>query len=266
MAKLFASNSITRPPQVYAYVGPKATPRPDEERFFYNRKKYLFFLDPGHGHADSTGQHKSRNSPTVYFDRYQIHEGYINRSVVYQLSCMLDFVGIRHIVTTEIGNQNHVDQSLQYRCDIANDIKNKNPDRQCVFISIHHNWYKNTTARGFEVFAYGHPGSDSATVKTPGQHIANEMGRYYKQTRERPERPLRRKSPVTYYKKERFSVLRNTQMPAILTEWCFMSNPTEAVAIISGESQTQHARYLYECICEIVRRDMANFSPDNISA
>ena len=76
-----------------------------------------------------------------------------------------------------------------------------------IFVSLHLNSATNASASGFEVYTSG---SDQS-VKLAG-HVLNAHAQAF---------PYQRNRGV---KRERFSVLVNTAMPAVLWEGCFLSN------------------------------------------
>ena len=80
-----------------------------------------------------------------------------------------------------------------------------------IFVSLHLNSATNASASGFEVFTSG---SDES-VKLAG-HVLNAHAQAFACHRNRG------------VKRERFSVLVNTAMPAVLWEGCFLSNDAEA--------------------------------------
>ncbi|WBW97391.1 N-acetylmuramoyl-L-alanine amidase family protein [Oceanirhabdus sp. W0125-5] len=98
-----------------------------------------------------------------------------------------------------------------------------------IFVSIHCNSFVNELARGTETWSY--PCSDEGEKLS--HHIQGELI----------------KSTSLFNrgcKKARFSVLNKTEMPAVLTEVAFLSNPQEAKLLVSSD-------FLWEVASSIVR-------------
>jgi len=104
-------------------------------------------------------------------------------------------------------------RTLQERCDIAN-----NTDGVDRFVSIHANSFSDPAANGFEVWTS--PGW------TPADPIATNVFNYVRETfpnlRGRVDA-----SDGDPDKESKFYVLIHTNMPAILVETAFISNPKE---------------------------------------
>lgn len=108
---------------------------------------------------------------------------------------------------------------LQARCDIANELGAD------IFISIHCNGSSSSAAHGTENFA--------ASTDLPGQ----QLGRYVQAAVLEQTRQRDRGARVTD-----FYVLRWTNMPAILVETGFMSNPTEGARIANPSWRQSYVR------------------------
>jgi N-acetylmuramoyl-L-alanine amidase len=95
--------------------------------------------------------------------------------------------------------------SLDERCTIAN---NAGAD---IFVSIHCNSYSSSTANGIETYWYTYGSSNS-------ERLATEIQQSMVQTFGLRDRGVKQ---ADYY------VLKNTAMPAALSELMFISNPQE---------------------------------------
>jgi N-acetylmuramoyl-L-alanine amidase len=104
-----------------------------------------------------------------------------------------DVVTVRPTTATSTRN------SLQQRCDFANKYGGD------LYISIHYNSFSNPTANGTEVFAISEIG------KRYAQNVVNNISALGFKNRGVQDG-------------SRIYVLRNTNMPAILIEGCFISN------------------------------------------
>ncbi|WP_232699908.1 N-acetylmuramoyl-L-alanine amidase family protein [Brevibacillus daliensis] len=114
--------------------------------------------------------------------------------------------------------------SLQKRVEIAN---NAGAD---MFISIHANSFSPTT-QGTETYYYNQNSSDLA--KVVHKHLVNATGF--------PDRKV---------KQSGFYVIKNTKMPAVLTETGFLSNSYENSKLMSPQFQDKVAKALADAIVE----------------
>ncbi len=154
---------------------------------YSSSKKYTIVIDPGHGGKD-TGAVK-----------YGLRESDLNLTVSLKVAAKLKALGYRVVMTRTSDRY----LSLSSRAYIANKYPNS------LFVSIHFNSATDRTAKGIETFYCSSKGKRLADLVQYG--IKRRIG----STKDRK---------VKY---RRFSVLRNTNNPAILTECGFMSNYTE---------------------------------------
>ena len=168
-------------------------------------------IDPGHGDTDSgaVSMDGLRESDVVLSIAHKVRAILANSFDVFMTRSDDTFV------------------SLSYRSNYANQLGDV-----AAFISIHCNSATNTSARGWEIFtSVGDTGADP---------LAASIGKQYaSRFQELPARGL---------KEANFSVLQNTNMPAVLVECCFLSNADEAHWISSDEIQQQHAEAIADGI------------------
>jgi len=168
-------------------------------------------LDPGHGDTDSgaISMDGLRESDVVLSIAHKVRTILANFFEVFMTRDDDTFV------------------SLSYRSNYANQLGDVD-----AFISIHCNSASNTSARGWEIFtSVGDTGADP---------LAASIGKQYaSRFQELPARGL---------KEANFSVLQNTNMPAVLVECCFLSNADEAHWISNDEIQQQHAEAIADGI------------------
>lgn len=177
--------------------------------------KYTYILDAGHGEET-----KKKESP-IWEDGTQLKEYEFNRNVVKYLSFMLRQNKIDCI--TLVPEQNDI--SLSERVKRANKIPNS------VYISVHSNQFTDGRVHGFETHYY-----------KAGNKIAEVFQKYIgKLGRDRG------------IKQSRFYVIKNTSMPAILTENGFYSNEEECKKLMSSDFQYDIAYAHYKAIEEIER-------------
>jgi len=180
---------------------------------------YTIAVDPGHGGSDP---------------------GAVGPSGYTEKECALD-IGIRLRDLLEASNADVVmtregdyDVSLQERCDIAN---NAGAD---IFVSIHNNAFDGTV-KGIESFYYEElpPDSEAAQLTTLLQEeLIAEID-----------------SPDRGVKTANFYVLRNTWMPASLTENMFIDNPEEEAKLMDPSVRQRIAEAHYRAICDYFGED-----------
>ena len=109
---------------------------------------------------------------------------------------------------------------------------NKNPD---IFVSIHVNSAGSSEATGIETHYY-HPGS-LELAQTVHCSLAGCI-----------------KSPDRGLFKSRFYVINHTEVPAILVEIGFLSNPTERAQLVSESRKQQTAQSIAEGILKYLNK------------
>ena len=191
---------------------------------------YLVFLDDGHG-----SQTPGKRTPYIKELGRQIRENEFNSAVVDLIASKLKPLGITPIMVAP-GDS---DRPLKDRTNFANktfkEYKSKYGSNKvkAVYVSVHydalsHVW---STAEGITVFVYnGQKNKASGT-------LANDVGNFLKQGTKQKYRGV---------KEGNFHVLRETDMPAILTENGFMSNNWESLLMVNKDFQnevaTEHAK------------------------
>lgn len=174
-------------------------------------------IDPGHGGRDPGAQGNG------------LREADITLDVGLRLRRLLEARGIGVVMTREtdahLGPDTVTD--LQRRCDIANRAQAN------VYVSIHVNSTITPTARGTETYALA-PGGQ-------GEKLARLMQARLVDALEFPDRGV---------KFARFYVLRNTAMPAALTELGFIRNPEDASALALDRVRQATAQAIADAVAE----------------
>ncbi|UFJ40926.1 N-acetylmuramoyl-L-alanine amidase family protein [Brevibacillus humidisoli] len=114
---------------------------------------------------------------------------------------------------------------LQERVALANEYEAD------LFISIHANSFRNAQTGGTETYYYNE--FSEAFAKVVHKHLVQATGF--------PDRKMRQYP---------FYVIKHTQMPAVLTETGFLSNPTENAQLLKPEFQEKVAKALVAAIRE----------------
>jgi len=178
--------------------------------------KYLYLLDPGHGF------NTKKKESVIWKDGTQLREYQFTRSVVKFLSFMLRENNIDfEILVTELK-----DISLKERVKRANEL---GKHRESILISIHGNQFTSEKVHGFETHFY-----------KAGEKIAEVLQKHIG--------TLGRNRGV---KKSNFYIIKNSSMPAILTENGFYSNELESKKMLTPDFQYKIAMKHFEAILEI---------------
>lgn len=172
-------------------------------------------LDDGHGK-----QTPGKRTPYIKSLGRQIHENEFNEAVVNALAELLLDAGFRVLLVAPTD----ADTSLSARTNAANANK-------CdLYVSVHYDAIGNTfdysTASGNTIYIYpGHRNKDAGK-------LADAVGKHLKEGTAQKWRGI---------KEADFHVLRETNMPAILTENGFMDDEKEALLMVDKEFQREVA-------------------------
>ena len=202
-----------------------------------NTSKYLWIFENGHGGIiDGVYQTPGKRSP-IWSDGTQLFEGEFNRSIVKRLIKLCEKANIDYVNLIDT----NVDVSLAERTSKANEIY-RNTNKPCIYVSIHANGFSEESANGWEVF--------TSRGETKSDEIAQVL--FEKAQAEFPTYKMRKDYRDGDADKEaNFYVLRNTAMPAILSENFFMTNEKECRLIMSEEGRDRIAKIHFEMIQEI---------------
>jgi N-acetylmuramoyl-L-alanine amidase len=171
-------------------------------------KSLTVIIDPGHG---------GRDRGAVWGG---IRESDLNLKTAYKVKYYLEKAGYRTVMTR--GSDRYV--SLSKRAAIANRY------RHAIFVSIHYNATRETWVRGAETF---HGGSRQS------RYLASSVQRQLASNCE-----VRNRGSHL----GRYSVLRKTRCPAILSECGFISNSGERSRCNSNAFQDAAARAIFSGI------------------
>ena len=183
--------------------------------FSLSANKKVIMLDAGHGAWD-TG--KQGLSETIEKD--------INLSVAEKLQAYLEASGA-FVVTTRaddsaLGATKRED--LKTRKDMANELKAD------IFLSIHQNSFPQSGARGAQVFYHGKSAESERLAVTLQEALRTELD---------PENRREAKANFDYY------LLKNADIPAVIIECGFLSNPEDALNLSREEYQSKVAWAIY---------------------
>ena len=182
--------------------------------------EFLIALDDGHGM-----QTAGKRTPIVAEIGRYIRENEFNSAVVKYMDKHLKYIGFKTLLVAPTD----ADTSLNARTNLAN---SKGAD---AYFSIHFDAMGNVwgSAEGHSIFVY--PGS------TTSKKLAECVAEFLKRGTTQKWRGL---------KEQNFHVLRETKMPAILSENGFMDNKREAMLMIDTNFQKEVAREHVQGICK----------------
>ena len=183
-------------------------------------KRYKVAIDAGHGtfpnHRDPGAVGPSG-----------LREADINKAVAAMVQQLLspnfDIVMTRDETSEHVKNQN---------TDLWNRVRRANDAQVDLFVSIHCNAF-NASANGIETFSY--------KTNTDGEKMAKILQKNLLQAI-----PLRNRGTKT----ANFYVLRKTDMPAVLTELAFISNPKEEAILADKNNHLKFAQAIAQSVAE----------------
>ena len=223
------------------------------ENDFNYKKAKLVIVDPGHENDGGDPGTSATHNGISYI------ESNLNLQIAVKLKAELESRGMDVYMTRYEGSgliSQDSTESLKKRVALANE---KNAD---FFVSIHHNSFTNTSANGFEVYySTGTPANLTSIARSAitedGRDLTLERSLY--STRSVTEKVKVSKAVATEITNEassklnmynrgakdsNFYVCKNTNMPSILVENGFLTNPTEAVKASSSSHQQKLAQII----------------------
>lgn len=193
-------------------------------------------LDPGHGASDGKTDPKYKRGPTG------IREDDVNLRVALLLARLLRDAGVTVILTRD----SDVQIGLPARAAIANNAVRPDGSRGAdLFISIHHNAVDKPEPNYTSVWYHGEV-DDAEVALDVGRYIAHRLGAALR-TEVAKTSPLL--SDQLMYPSG-FGVLRACEVPAILLECSFFSNPAEEQRLRDAAYNLREAYAIYEGLCE----------------
>lgn len=180
-------------------------------------------IDPGHGGKDPGAVGPSG-----------IKEANVNLQVALKVAEKLQRAGL----SVKLTRTTDVFVDLQPRCDIANSWGAD------YFVSIHCNAAGTPEARGTETYCYKLGGKGEVLAKSIQAELIAATGRLNRGVK-----------TANYY------VLRRTNMPAVLTELAFISNPEEERLLSNPEFQEKCALAIARGIGKVIGVEIAQPTP-----
>jgi N-acetylmuramoyl-L-alanine amidase len=173
-------------------------------------------IDPGHG-----GHDPGAMSPPSMFARRLI-EKELTLDIATRLQRLLSSSGV-NVVMTRSGDY-YV--SLQERVNLANNAN------ATAFISIHINSYP---------IQGGKRGTETYYFTPQSEQLATTIHRHMVSTLQLPDNGIRRRG---------FFVLRNTTMPAVLVEVCYINHPSDGALLMDEQFRERVATAIFNGVNE----------------
>lgn len=200
-------------------------------------KKGTVVLDAGHGGED--GGAVGVNGVT---------EKEINLSIALELERYLKQNNFEVIMIRD-GDYAVGDQSLQTiaerkRSDTKNRLQTVNEAGECIFISIHQNHFSESKYHGAQVFYSGNRPESAQLAETIRQNIVEGL---------QPEN--KRENKVAG---KNIYLMANANVPAVLVECGFLSNPQEAENLTTEAYQKDIAAAIYNGLLDYLQLQKEN--------
>ena len=200
--------------------------------------KFVWILDPGHGGLNpETGEYVTpgKRSP-VWDDGTQYFEGVGNRDIVKRILKRCRNEGVLAI---DVVND-WEDVSLSTRVNRANAIYKYH--KNCIYVSVHSNGFTKESAHGYSVYTSRGQTKSDAYADILLSHMEYEF----------PDHKFRKDTSDGDNDKEAgFYVLRNTRMPALLSENFFMTNRKECKLLLTEDFRDRIANCHFKMIKKI---------------
>ncbi len=190
-------------------------------------KPLIIFLDAGHGGMiDNKYVTPGKRSPK-FEDDSVLYEGVYNRGVVKRIHDLLSVFSSKEILVINVAPGND-DRPIWQRVKQANDEWLNLGRPPAIYISIHANAYGSNwnNASGIEVFT------------SPGQTRSDIFATILLEELESNVEDVKWRYDETDGDKDKeakFQVLKNTHMPAVLSENGFMTNLKECTRMFTDE-------------------------------
>lgn len=199
-----------------------------------NTNKYVVVLDAGHGGIDPG---------KVGID--QVQEKEINLAITEYLKAFLEAQGVKVCMTrTEDKGLYGEKDSNKKVMDMKNRMAFINHSEAFLAVSIHQNSYPESEVSGPQVFFY----KNSIAAQKAALLIQDNLVATLK-----PEKERVPKANDSYY------LLKKTQIPMVIVECGFLTNPVEAKRLICSDYQKRVAWAIHLGIMQIINSQKESF-------
>ena len=186
-------------------------------------KKVTIVVDPGHGGEDP-GKVGSND----------VLEKDLNLQIAQKVIKLLEKEGVTVVTTREDDNV-----PTSKRKDLEQRIKLINETKPELAVCIHQNSFPNATVKGAQVFYY----TPSESGKEAASIVQEELRAVD------PENTREIKANETYY------MLKNTEVPTIIVECGFLTNPEEAEKLTNEEYQDKIAKAVFDGVIKWLEKE-----------
>lgn len=189
----------------------------------------LVVIDPGHGGTDP-GSMGYENGVVV------LNEKDVNLDIGLRVQKMLEAAGASYYMI-RIGDTT---VPLYDRQDTANELG------ASLYVAIHNNSYSTATPNGTEVHYHGNddPAVDGISAKTLAENLQrtliSNLGLTNRGTKVSPE----------------LAVLRRTNMPAVIIEGAYISNPSDRNYMKTDDFKEKYAKSVAKCIIDALNNSV----------
>jgi N-acetylmuramoyl-L-alanine amidase len=198
----------------------------EEEVFSYGIASQIIVIDAGHGGLDqgaTRDEYREHDITLAIAKKLEVHLSQAGAAVIMLRENESDLAGDEFTGTI----RQHKNEDMKNRVTIANKAKAN------LYISIHVNAVPGQNWSGAQAFY--RPRSEESKIYA--RSIQEELTRVLGNTK-------RKAAPGNYY------VLKNVQMPAVLIETGFISNPREARLLADEEYQNKIAYAIFAGIAK----------------
>ena len=204
-------------------------------------KKGTVVVDAGHGGEDggATGVHGELEKD-------------INLAIALELQRLLEQHQFEVVMVrdwdTDLSDQNLPTVAQRKRSDLQRRLRLAEESGDCVLLSIHQNFFTENQYSGAQVFYSANDPRGAALAEAIRASIVETL---------QPENTRQNKVGEGVY------LLEQCQVPAVLVECGFLSNPEEAAALADPDYQKQMAQAIYNGLVRYLKETPTNESLAN---
>lgn len=205
------------------------------------QKKGTVVVDAGHGGEDggATGVHGELEKD-------------INLAIALELQRLLEQHQFQVVMVrdwdTDLADQNLPTVAQRKRSDLQRRLRLVEESGDCVLLSLHQNFFTESQYSGAQVFYSANDPRSETLAEAIRASIVETL---------QPENTRQNKVGEGVY------LLEQCQVPAVLVECGFLSNPEEAAALADPDYQKQMAQAIYNGIVRYLKETPANESLAN---
>lgn len=202
------------------------------------QKKGTVVVDAGHGGEDggATGVHGELEKD-------------INLAIALELQRLLEQHQFQVVMVrdwdTDLADQNLPTVAQRKRSDLQRRLRLVEESGGCVLLSIHQNFFTESQYSGAQVFYSANDPRSEALAEAIRASITETL---------QPENTRQNKVGEGVY------LLEQCQVPAVLVECGFLSNPEEAAALADPDYQKRMAQAIYNGLVRYLKETPANES------